>query len=63
LIFDLHNKIWELKVEANVTTDEEYLQEEEEMMPQIGEMARVPMKVMEDFVPLRKKCASYSSFT
>ena len=32
-------------------------------MPQIKEMARVPMKMMEDFVPLRKKYASYSSFT
>jgi hypothetical protein len=28
-------------------------------MPQIEEMARVPTKMMEDFVPLRKKCASY----
>jgi hypothetical protein len=63
LIFDLRNKIWELKVEANVTTDEEYLQEEEEIMPQSEEMARVPMKTMEDFIPLRKKCASCSSFT
>ena len=32
-------------------------------MPQIEEMARVPTKMMEDFVSLRKKCASYSSFT
>jgi hypothetical protein len=32
-------------------------------MPQIEEMARVPTKMMEDFVPLRKKCASYYSFT
>jgi hypothetical protein len=39
------------------------LQEEEEIMPQIEEMARVPTKMMEGFVPLRKKCASYSSFT
>jgi hypothetical protein len=62
-ILDLRNKIWELKVEANVTTNEEHLQEEEEIMPQIEKMARVPTKVMEDFVPLRKKCTSYSSFT
>ena len=60
---DLRNKIWELKAEANVTTNEEHLQEDEEIMPQIKEMARVPMKMMEDFVPLRKKCASCSSFT
>ena len=60
---DLRNKIWELKVEANVTTNEEHLYEEEEIMPQIEEMARVPTKMMEDFVPLRKKCASCSSFT
>ena len=33
LILDLHNKIWELKAEANVTTNEEHLQEEEEIMP------------------------------
>ena len=32
-------------------------------MPQIEEMARVPTKMMEDFVPLRKKCDSCSSFT
>jgi hypothetical protein len=32
-------------------------------MPQIEEMARVPTKMMEDFVPLRKKCASCSYFT
>ena len=32
-------------------------------MPQIEEMARVPTKMMEDSVPLRKKCASFSSFT
>ena len=32
-------------------------------MPQIEEMARVPTKMMEDFVPLRKKYASYSYFT
>ena len=63
LILDLCNKIWELKAEANVTTNEEHLQEEEEIMPQIEEMARVPTKMMKDFVPLRKKCASYSSFT
>jgi hypothetical protein len=50
-------------MEANVTTNEEHLQEEEEIMPQIEEMARVPTKMMEDFVPLRKKCASCSSFT
>ena len=60
---DLCNKIWELKAEANVTTNEEHLQEEEEIMPQIEEMVRVPTKMIEDFVPLRKKCASYSSFT
>ena len=59
---DLCNKIWELKVEANVTTNEEYLHKEEEIMPQTKEMARVPTKIMEDFVPLRKKCASCSSF-
>jgi hypothetical protein len=63
LILGLRNKIWELKAEANVTTNEEHLQEEEEIMPQIEEMARVPTKMMEDFVPLRKKCASCSSFT
>jgi len=60
---DLCNKIWELKAEANVTTNEEHLQEEEEIMPQIEEMARVPTNMMEDFIPLRKKCASCSSFT
>ena len=32
-------------------------------MPQIEEMAWVPMKMMEDFVPLRKKYAPCSSFT
>jgi hypothetical protein len=32
-------------------------------MPQIEEMARVPTKMMEHFIPLRKKCASYSCFT
>ena len=32
-------------------------------MPQIKEMVRVPMKMKEDLVPLRKKCACYSSFT
>jgi hypothetical protein len=63
LILDLRNKIYELKAEANVTTNGEHLQEEEEIMPQIKEMARVPMKMMEYFVPLRKKCASCSSFT
>ena len=63
LILDLRNKIWELKAEANVTTNEEHLQEEEEIMPQIEEMARVPMKMMKDFIPLRKKCASCSSIT
>ena len=60
---DLRNKIWELKAEANVRTNEEHLQEEEEIMPQIEEMARVPAKMIEDFIPLRKKCASCSSFT
>jgi hypothetical protein len=63
LILDLRNKIWELKAKANVTTNEEHLQEEEEIMPQIEEMARVTTKMMEDFVPLRKKCASCSFFT
>ncbi|XP_066396136.1 histone H2A.Z-specific chaperone CHZ1-like [Miscanthus floridulus] len=33
LILDLRNKIWELKAETNVTTNEEHLQEEEEIMP------------------------------
>jgi hypothetical protein len=60
---DLRNKIWELKAEANVRTNEEHLLEKEDIMPQIEEMARVPTKMMEDFVPLRKKFASYSSFT
>jgi len=46
LILDLCNKISELKAEANVTTNEEHLQEEEEIMPQIEEMARVPTKMM-----------------
>jgi hypothetical protein len=32
-------------------------------MPQIEEIARVPTKMIEDFIPLRKKCASYFSFT
>ena len=50
-------------MESNVTTNEEYLQDEEEIMRQIEEMARVPTKMTEDFVPLRNKCASYSSFT
>jgi hypothetical protein len=31
-------------------------------MPQIEEIARVLTKMMEDFIPLRKKCASCSSF-
>ena len=62
LILDLRNKIWELKAKANVRTNEEQLQEVEEIMSQIEEMARVPMKMMEDFVPLRKKCASCSFF-
>jgi hypothetical protein len=63
LILDLRNNIWELKAEANVRTNEEQLQEVKEIMPQIEELARVPTKVMEDFIPLRKKCASCSSFT
>jgi hypothetical protein len=33
LILDLRNKIWELNAEANVTTNEEHLQEKEENMP------------------------------
>jgi hypothetical protein len=33
LILDLCNKIWELKVKANVIANEKYLQEEEEIMP------------------------------
>ena len=60
---DLLNKIWELKAEANVIINEEQLQEVEEIMPQIEEMARVLTNMIEDFVPLRKKCASRSSFT
>ena len=60
---DLRNNIWELKSEANVTTNEEHLQEEKEIMPQIEEMDRVPTKMMEDFIPLRNKCVSCSSFT
>ena len=32
-------------------------------MPQIEKMVRIQTKMMEDFVPLRKKCASCSSFT
>jgi hypothetical protein len=32
-------------------------------MPQIEETGRVLTKMLEDFVPLRKKCASRSSFT
>ena len=60
---DLRKKIWELKAEANVTTNEEHLQEKEEIMPQIEEMARVLIKMMKDFIPLRKKCVSCSSFT
>ena len=63
LILDLCNKIWELKAEGNVTTNEEHLQEDEEIIPQIEEMAMVPTKMIENFVPLRKKCASCSSFT
>ena len=50
---DLRNKIWELKAETNVITNEEHLQEEE-IMPQIKKISRVPTKMMEDFVPLRK---------
>ena len=50
-------------MEANVRTNEEQLQEVEEIMPQIEEMPRVPTKMMKDFVPLRKKYASRSSFT
>ena len=60
---NLRNKIWEQKAEANVTTNKEHLQEEEEIMPQIEEMARAPTKMMKDFVPLRNKCASCSCFT
>jgi hypothetical protein len=63
LILELHNKIWELKAEANVTTNEEHQDEEEEIMPQIEEVAWVPTKMMKDSVPLRKKYASCSSFT
>ena len=33
LILDLRNKIWELKAEANARTNEEQLQEVEEIMP------------------------------
>jgi hypothetical protein len=32
-------------------------------MPQIEEIARVPTKMMKDFVPLRNKYDSCSSFT
>jgi hypothetical protein len=32
-------------------------------MTQIEEMVRVPMKMMEDFVPLIKKCVFCSCFT
>jgi hypothetical protein len=32
-------------------------------MPRFEEIARVPTKMMEDIVPLRKKCACCSSFT
>jgi hypothetical protein len=32
-------------------------------MPKIEEITRVPTKMTEDFIPLRKKCASYCSFT
>jgi hypothetical protein len=62
LILDLHNNIWELKAEANVTTNEEHLPEEE-IIPHIEEMAKVPTMTMEGFVPLRNKCASCSCFT
>jgi hypothetical protein len=31
----------------------------EEIMPQIEEMAKVPMKMMENLVSLRKKCVLY----
>jgi hypothetical protein len=58
LILDLHNKILELKAKANIRTNKEHLKDEEEIMPQIEEMTRVPAKMVEDFVPLRKKCAS-----
>jgi hypothetical protein len=44
-------------VEANVRTNEEQRQEVEEAMPQIEEMIGVPTKMMEDFIPLGKKCA------
>ena len=54
MILDLRNKIWELKAEANVRTNEEQLREVKEIMPQVEEMARVPTKMMEDFIPLRK---------
>jgi hypothetical protein len=60
---DLRNNIWELKAVANIRTNEEQLQEVKEIMSQIEELARVPTKVMEDFLPLRKKCTSCSSFT
>jgi hypothetical protein len=65
LITDLRDKIWELKaeVEANVTTNKEHQEDEEEVRPQIEEMARVPTKTIKTFIPLRKKCASCSSFT
>jgi len=32
-------------------------------MPQIEEMTSVPTMMMQDFIPLRKKCSSCSSFT
>jgi len=32
-------------------------------MPQIKKMVKIQTKMMEDFVPLRKKCAFCSSFT
>ena len=46
----------------NARTNEEHLQEMEHM-PQIEEMARVPMKMKEDLVPSRKKYVWCSSFT
>ena len=61
MLLDLCNKIRDLKEEANVRTNEDL--QEVEHMPQIEEMARVPMNMKEDLVPLRKKCACYSSFT
>ena len=69
LLKELRDKIWELKENSNVTTKEEfqYAAFNEDMqkvkkMVEIEQMARVPTKMKEELVPMKKKCACCSSF-